>query len=192
VIQSARAEASTLQHPFRRAVLEAARPHERVPIALAMFLGLRVSDVARFPRNGVQNGLARLETGKTGQSIVVPVHPDLAALVAAAPRHNATTLAATSRGRPWTRRGLQTALRRILDRLDLRALTFHGLRHTCGTLLAEAGADLDTIRRWLGQATLEMAKHYSEQANRSKGTRAIVRKLDVLGTRVSRRGDGGV
>jgi len=30
-------------------------------------------------------------------------------------------------------------------------LTFHGLRHTVGTLLVEAGYDLDTVRRWLGQ-----------------------------------------
>jgi integrase len=36
-------------------------------------------------------------------------------------------------------------------------LTFHGLRHTVGTLLIEAGYDIDTVRRWLGQKTLAMA-----------------------------------
>jgi hypothetical protein len=32
----------------RQVVLAAAKPHERVPLALAMFLGLRLGDVARF------------------------------------------------------------------------------------------------------------------------------------------------
>ncbi|MFZ0127542.1 MAG: tyrosine-type recombinase/integrase, partial [Xanthobacteraceae bacterium] len=42
----------------------------------------------------------------------------------------------------------------------------HGLRHTVGTLLIEAGADIDTVRRWLGQKTLAMAIHYSETPTR--------------------------
>jgi integrase len=178
----------------RQVVLAAAKPHERVPLALAMFLGLRLGDVARFPRNAIQSGLARLQTTKTGQSIVVPVHGDLAAILAAAPRHDATTLAASGRGTPWTKSGIQTMLHRLTTRLEAEGalgpgLTFHGLRHTCGTLLAEAGADLDTIRRWLGQATLQMAQHYSEQADRSKQARGVLKKLDVLGTKVSRRRD---
>ena len=181
----------------RRAVLTAAKPYERVPLALAMFLGLRLGDVARFPRNGIQNGVARLLTGKTGQDIVLPVHSDLAAILAAAPRHDATTLAAVSRGTPWSTSGIQTMIHRLTTKLEGEGvvgpgLTFHGLRHTCGTLLAEAGADLDTIRRWLGQATLQMAQHYSEQADRSKEARGVLKKLDVLGTKVSRRRDKGV
>jgi integrase len=67
--------------------------------------------------------------------------------------------------------------------LDLAALTFHGLRHTVGTLLIEAGADIDTVRRWLGQKTLAMAIHYSETADASAKMQGIMRALDPLGTK---------
>jgi integrase len=63
--------------------------------------------------------------------------------------------------RPWiNRRGL------VGD-----GLTFHGLRHTVGTLLIEADADIDTVRRWLGQKILAMAMHYSQTATRRRRCR---------------------
>ncbi len=62
-------------------------------------------------------------------------------------------------------------------------LTIHGLRHTVGGLLAEAGEDLDTIRRVLGQKTLVMAQHYSERAKKAEATRGAVLRMDVLGRR---------
>jgi integrase len=62
-------------------------------------------------------------------------------------------------------------------------LTFHGPRHTVGTLLIEAGADIDTVRRWLGQKTLAMAIHYSETADASAKMQGIMNALDPLGTK---------
>ena len=144
--------------------------------------------MARFPRNAIQSGLARLQTGKTGQGIVVPVHADLAAILAAAPRHDATTLAATGKGTPWSTSGIQTMIHRLTTKLETEGvvgpgLTFHGLRHTCGTLLAEAGADLDTIRRWLGQATLTGVSRRSgacSQALENYGAQGRNRTTDTV------------
>jgi integrase len=62
-------------------------------------------------------------------------------------------------------------------------LTFHGLRHTVGTLLVEAGYDLDTVRRWLGQKTLAMAIHYSETADTSDRMSQVIKKFDPLGSK---------
>ena len=62
-------------------------------------------------------------------------------------------------------------------------LTFHGLRHTVGTLLIEAGFDLDTVRRWLGQKTLAMAIHYSETADTSDRMSQVIKKFDPLGSK---------
>lgn len=59
----------------------------------------------------------------------------------------------------------------------------HGLRHTLGTRLREAGADLDDIRRILGQKTLVMAQHYSETADTSEKSRAVVARLDITRTK---------
>ena len=62
-------------------------------------------------------------------------------------------------------------------------LTFHGLRHTVGTLLVESGVELDIVRRWLGQKTLAMAIHYSEGANTSQQMSGAVLKFDPLGSK---------
>ncbi|MGA7253124.1 MAG: tyrosine-type recombinase/integrase, partial [Pseudolabrys sp.] len=62
-------------------------------------------------------------------------------------------------------------------------LTFHGLRHTVGTVLVEAGCDIDTVRRWLGQKTLAMAIHYSETADTSRRMKDVLKRFDPLGTK---------
>jgi integrase len=98
------------------------------------------------------------------------------------------TLAATSEGTSWTESGFNSSFYKLIGKLEetgkvAPGLTFHGLRHTVGTLLAEAGTDLDDIRRVLGQKTLAMAQHYSEGAKKAKATRGIVHRLDPLGRR---------
>jgi integrase len=62
-------------------------------------------------------------------------------------------------------------------------LTFHGLRHTCGTLLVEAGFDIDSVRRWLGQKTVAMAIHYTETADTSGRMQGMMKKFDPLGSK---------
>ena len=114
-------------------------------------------------------------------------HPILAQILASAPQHDAVTLAANSRGQPWTESGYNSTFGKFIDRLEqggkvAPGLTMHGLRHTLGTRLREAGADLDDIRRLLGQKTLSMAQHYSETADRSDEAREAVAQLTCLGT----------
>ena len=168
----------------RRTVLEAAPWQLKVPIALAMFTGLRKADVIGLTRSVLKGG--SIETSKNGEEVFLPVHPDLALMLSMAPRHSAVTLAATSDGTPWTPSGFNSSFYKLIRKLEAErrigiGLTFHGLRHTVGTLLAEAGAGLDDIRRVLGQKTLLMAQHYSDRANKQEATRGMVHRLDPLG-----------
>lgn len=172
----------------RRAVLAEAPAQVRVPVALAMFTGLRKGDVLALTKSAIRNGQIWRRTSKTGQEVSIPIHPDLAALLAAAPKHDAITIAATTNGTPWTDSGFNSTFIKAIAKLHQNGLvgdglTFHGLRHTVGTLLVEAGADIDTVRRWLGQKTLAMAVHYSETADTSKRMQDIMKKLDPLGTK---------
>ena len=101
-------------------------------------------------------------------------------MLAAAPPHDAVTIAATTNGTPWTASGFNSTFIKAIARLEKQGmvgdgLTFHGLRHTVGTLLIEAGADIDTVRRWLGQKTLAMAIHYSETADTSAKMQGIMK-----------------
>lgn len=51
-------------------------------------------------KNTIRDGRLRRATGKTGQEVSLPVHPDLAEIIAHAPAHAAITLAASSLGKP--------------------------------------------------------------------------------------------
>ena len=172
----------------RRVVLTEVPYQLRVPVALAMFTGLRKGDVLTLTKNAIRNGHIWRKTGKTGQEISIPIHRDLARLLREAPPHDAVTLAATTKGTPWTESGFNSTFIKAVAKLTREGrvgsgLTFHGLRHTVGTLLTESGCDLDTVRRWLGQKTLSMAIHYSESADTSERMKGILKKFDPLGSK---------
>lgn len=171
-----------------RSVLECLPPHLAVPVAVAMFTGLRQGDVLSLRKGAIRNGQIWRQTSKTGQAVSLPVHPDLARILAAAPKHDAITITATSNGTLWTSDGFRASFNKAMRGLVVDGkigggLTFHGLRHTVGTALAEAGVDLDTIRRFLGQKSFAMAKHYSEGADTSEQMSGAVEKLDPLGSK---------
>jgi hypothetical protein len=136
--------------------------------------------------NAVREGHIWRVTGKTGQEVSLPVHPRLEAIIASAAPHDAITLAASSKGTPWTSDGFRSSFNKAMRRLEDDGkvgpdLTFHGLRHAVGTLMIESGVELDIVRRWLGQKTLAMAIHYSEGANTAEQMSGAVLKFDPLG-----------
>lgn len=172
----------------RRVVLSEVPQQLRLPIALAMFTGLRKGDVLGLSKLAIRSDQLWRRTGKTGQEVSLPIHPDLADLLTQAPSHDAITVTATTRGTPWTVSGFNSTFIKAISKLEREGkvgpgLTFHGLRHTVGTLLIEAGVNLDTVRRWLGQKTLAMAIHYSETADTSKEMRGALKNFDPLGSK---------
>ncbi|HIX89275.1 MAG TPA: tyrosine-type recombinase/integrase [Candidatus Agathobaculum pullicola] len=62
-----------------------------------------------------------------------------------------------------------------LDRIGLRHIRFHNLRHSCATLLIEEGASLKEVQDWLGHKnftlTTDTYAHVTVRA-RSKLTTA--------------------
>jgi len=172
----------------RRTVLDKVPVQLKAPIALAMFTGLRKSDVLTLTKGAIRDGRIWRRTSKTGQEVSLPIHPDLKDLLGTLPTHDAVTLAATSRGKPWTTSGFNSTFIKAINRLERTrqvelGLTFHGLRHTVGTLLVEAGFDIDTVRRWLGQKTLAMAIHYSQTADTSAKMSEVNERFDPLGSK---------
>lgn len=171
-----------------RTVISTLPAQLRLPVALGMFTGLRKGDVLALTKAAIRDGRIWRRTNKTGQEVSIPVHPDLDHLLATAPRHDAITIAATTKGTPWTESGFNSSFIKAMSELKRDGkigdgLTFHGLRHTVATLLVEAGYDLDTVRRWLGQKTLAMAIHYSESADTSDRMNQVIKKLDPLGSK---------
>jgi len=86
-------------------------------------------------------------------------------------------------GRTLKESGLAKAFRTLILRLERErkigdSLTFHGLRHTAGKMLADLGADPRAIQALLGQRSLSMAIHYSQEADRRRAASAAVQFLE--------------
>jgi len=168
-----------------RDAVEAALPaHMRLPVALMMYCALDPQDALRLPRNAISDGKIDTRRGKTGEGKPLPVPQPVLAAIDAAPRHNATTLCATSFGRPWTVSGFRASWRPIRQKLEDNGLaqpglTLKGLRHTVATILAEIGYDERTIADMLQQKTIEMARHYSRDADKTQKMCAVVTNLDA-------------
>lgn len=178
--------APVVNRPWRQeelaAVLDAAPAWLRVPIALAAYTGLREADVLRVTWACYDGKAFETRAQKTGAPIWVPVHYRLRAILDAAPR-SSPVIVLGAYGRPISRSRLTTAFFELLRELRAEGkvgdgLSFHGLRHTLGTALAEMGCDPPTIAAVLGQATTRMAEHYSRTANRRSLTGAAIEKLE--------------
>jgi integrase len=169
----------------RKAVLAHLPPQLKLPVAIGLYTGMREGDVLRLPRRIVVDGCINITTAKRLVPIAIHVLPDLRQALREAPEHNAITLCANSHGQPWTQNGFLSSFRKQLKKLEARGLiepglTFHGLRHTVATVLAEAGVSAEDIASVLGQRSSKMADHYSSQADRSRRSKAAIRKLKPL------------
>lgn len=169
------------------AVLEAATGGVRVAIAMGMFLGMREGDTLRATRLNYDGARLTWVQGKTGEPVRLPVAQRLKAILDEALASRPATgvehleLVLNQTGQPYTPDGFRTMLWKLIHRLEVAGavmpgLTFHGLRHTAATALADLGASPHEIAAMLGQKTLIMAAHYSAEANREKlGEAAIIR-----------------
>lgn len=170
-------------------VVENAPPHIAAVVALIAATGLDPSDALALRRDKIKDGVVRANRGKTGRDVSLPITGRLRAALDAAPKHDAVTVLATSKGKPWTYNGLSTAWHRWKTRQaeagTIHAdLTLKGLRHTVGTILREGGLNLRQIADYLGQSEEAMAHWYSRDADLSERNRIAA---DVLDSEIERR-----
>lgn len=67
------------------------------------------------------------------------------------------SLAVTSRGTPWTESGFRSSFFTLIGKLEAKGavapgLTFHGLRHTLGKLIIEAGGTKEHVKALIGDS----------------------------------------
>jgi hypothetical protein len=87
--------------------------HMRAAIGLMMFTGLGPKDALTLPRNFHGNNEIATRRSKTGAPVFWQCPTQLTAILAEAPKHDAITLCANSRGKPWTLSGLQLIVAKI-------------------------------------------------------------------------------
>lgn len=116
---------------------------------------------------------------KTGVPVLVEKADSLRQALAALPRKHVCILT-TEYGKPFTVDGFSGWLRAAITSAGIADLSCqpHGLRKTFGRLLADAGATAHDIMAAMGHLTLAEAERYTREADRRRGGRRAIVKLE--------------
>src|SRR5258706_1577455 len=115
-----------------------------------LLTALGQKDAHPLPRTSLKGNKIAMSRSKTGEPVFWQCPAQLTAILAEAPRHDAITICANSRGKPWTVSGFNSSWQKFRRKLEREGrigpgLTLYGLRHTVAVILREMGYDERTI-----------------------------------------------
>ena len=172
---------------------------ERLIFDVFLYVGVRRGDAARLGKQHIRNGIVHLMTEKSGGTmpIYVPVHPALAASIAACPSSGLAIIAKDD-GTHYSKEGLGNAFREAIVAAgipvskkgsDEKGYSAHGLRKASATIAAESGATESELNAMFGWSGYQMAQLYTKRADRkrlaaralAKWTRPSPNDVDAVG-----------
>jgi integrase len=160
-----------------RALFEASSPpvHVMTAYMVGLYTGPRRGDIVGLKRRDDLGHALAIGGSKTKNPIAVAIHPALRTYLDTLPA--SLTIIADKLGRPVKDSRLSKDLRAHLDSIGLPHLHLHGLRHTAGKMLAEAGCSSHEIAAVLGHSTLQMVERYTKRADQVRLAGAAIVKL---------------
>src|SRR5262249_12815771 len=147
----------------------------RLALALLLYTGQRRGDVTRMGAQHIRNGALHVKQEKTGAELIIPVHPTLATIIAAAPR-NHLTFVTTRHGRPFQGSAFSRWFREECDKAGLPHCSAHGLRKAAARRLAEAGCTAHEIGAITGHASLTELVRYTKAVDQRRLAEAAMTK----------------
>ena len=149
----------------------------RLALALGLYTAQRRGDVVHIGRQHIRDGVLTVRQEKTGVPLAIPVHPELAAIIAATPVGHLTLLV-TRTGKSYGANDFSEAFRNWCDAAGLPGhCVFHGLRKAACTRLADAGASAHEIASISGHKTLKEVARYTAKADQAKLARAAMERI---------------
>jgi integrase len=148
-------------------------------LALPLYTAQRRSDIVRMGWQHVTGDTIAVRQQKTGTPLAVPLHPELARALSAAPRSNLTILL-TERGAPFTAGSFSNWFRDRCNEAGLPQCSAHGLRKLAATRLANAGCSNEQIKAITGhKADSEVARYVKTADQRRLARQALSRQLEA-------------
>ncbi len=147
----------------------------RLAQALLLFTGQRRSDAVKMGWQHVSGGTISVRQEKTGASLVIPIHPDLQAVINAVPKGNLTFLL-TEYGAPFSSAGFGNWFRAQCNAAGLPQCSAHGLRKAAATRLANAGCSTDEVKAITGHRSLSEVARYTRAADQARLARQAMSK----------------
>jgi integrase len=149
----------------------------RLAFALGLYTAQRRSDVVRIGRQHIKGGVLAVHQQKTGAALAIPVHPDLAAIIAATPVGHLTLLT-TKSGKSYGANDFSEIFRSWCNAAQLpQHCVFHGLRKAACTRLADAGCTAHEIAAISGHKTLSEVQRYTNAADQARLAKAAMERM---------------
>jgi site-specific recombinase XerD len=150
----------------------------RLALALGLYTAQRRGDVVHIGRQHIRDGVLTVRQQKTGTTLTIPIHPDLAAIIAATPTAGHLTLLTSKGGKAYSRNDFTDQFRAWCDAAGLPGhCVFHGLRKAALTRLADAGCTAHEIASISGHKTLSEVQRYTGAANQARLARAAMERM---------------
>jgi len=186
-------------------LVDAAEPEWKTLILLGYYTGARLGDCCNMPWDAVDLTAGTLtyrqaKAGKSAKAVTVPLHPDLSAhLEKLASSDKAETFISPHMAglKPGGRHGLSEGFKRIVTKAGLSLdtvqgggtrkiskRTFHALRHSFNSALANAGVSQELRMKLTGHKTAAINTGYTH--HELETLRGAVAKLPTLGGEVKR------
>ena len=147
----------------------------RLAFALLLYSGQRRGDVIRMGAQHIRNGVLYVRQEKTGAELAIPVHPQLATIIASTPSGH-LTFVTTRAGRPFEASSFSRWFRNECDTAGLPHCSAHGLRKAAARRLAEAGCTAHEIGAITGHASLSELVRYTRAADQRRLAEAAMAK----------------
>ncbi len=152
----------------------------RLAMAILLYTSWRREDAVRLGPQHVRDGRIKYRQAKNEHrnpvDMDIPLHPDLAEIIAATPSRHMTFLV-TEYGKPYTPNGFGNAFKDWCRQADLPHCTAHGLRKATAVRLAERGATAHEIMSITGHRTLEEVERYTKAVRQAKLADSAMAKL---------------
>ena len=149
---------------------------QRVWLDVLIYTGLRRGDAVKLGRQHVRNGIAQLETEKTGTVVTLPILPILAATLDVGPCGDLAFICG-ERGQPLTKESFGNEFRDACRAAGVKG-SAHGVRKIAATRAAERGATVAQLEAIFGWSGGRMAALYTQSANRRTLAIEAMHKLE--------------
>jgi integrase len=113
-------------------------------------------------------------------TLLIPLHPNLVAILSSVPKSNLTFLV-TSLGAPFDPNGFGNWFRAQCDAAGLKHCSFHGLRKAAATRMADAGCTTEMIKAVGGWRSREVERYTRAADQKRLARQALDMQLKTEG-----------
>lgn len=139
----------------------------RLVFDLALYTAQRRSDICFMGPQHVENGKIRVKQLKTGKTLLIPIHPDLAKSIAATAGGHLAFIV-SERGAPFTKESLGTWFAKQAKEAGVKGYSLHGLRKAASRRMAELGLSNQLIKSITGHSSDSEVARYTRDAEQEK------------------------